>query len=78
MIFKHPTAVCMNYFSHMKFSLTLTYHFLSGAYYSFVHAFYPDAYLHNSTETIRTMVFMVENTGCKRRPLPPIRFEKED
>ena len=66
MIFHHPKKVCMTYFSHMKFSLSLSNDFLKASTKAFVHAIYPDAYITSSTDAIKNIEKKMNTVGCKK------------
>jgi hypothetical protein len=61
----HPTKVCMTYFSHLKLSLVLSYHFLQASYQAFIHALFPFWYIKSSTINCLQIKKMIDNSGCK-------------
>ena len=65
-MFKHPSKVCMNYFTHMKFSLYLSKEFAKASVGAFIHAIYPDALVTHSTDTIKKLEKDMEKIGCRK------------
>ena len=66
-MFNHPTKVCMTYFSHMKFSLYLSYTFADASIKAFIHAIYPDIYITHSTDTIQKIKSDIDKIGCRNK-----------
>ena len=66
-LFKHPNKVCMTYFTHMKFSLYLSYSFLKASFYAFCHAIYPDIFITSSTDTITLLSKQMKEIGCRKQ-----------
>ena len=63
--FNHPNSVCMSYFKHMTFSLSLSIDFAIGSLKAFVHAFLPNAYITSSTDLNKELTEKLKNSGCK-------------
>lgn len=63
--FTHPQKVCMSYFEHCCFSLSLAQTFAFGTVAAVVHAFFPNAYLTHSTDMVKDVTETLQNAGCK-------------
>ncbi len=63
-IFKHPQKVCMNYGSHMIFSLNCSYIMFIGSIKAFIHAFIPDVYIASSTKIVNKLQKLIREAGC--------------
>ena len=64
-MFKHPSDVCMSYFEHCRFSLSLFFQFAYASFAALVHAFYPDVYVTHSTDTIHSIKKQMKDVGCR-------------
>ena len=64
--FKHPQKVCMNYLSHMRFSLYLSSQFAIASVAAFCHAIYPDILITNSSDTISKLSSDMKKIGCRQ------------
>ena len=64
-MFKHPANVCMSYFSHCKFSLSLSYQFAQASIGALIHAFYPDVFVTHSTDKINKIASEMKKVGCR-------------
>tara|TARA_Y100000022_G_scaffold170160_1_gene156027 strand:- start:417 stop:617 length:201 start_codon:yes stop_codon:yes gene_type:complete len=65
-MFKHPTNVCLTYFQHMKFSLFLSFHFAKASTTAFIHAFYPDVFITDSSDTVKYLQEEMKKIGCRK------------
>ncbi len=65
MWFQHPKQVCMTYFSHFWFSLSLSFKLAIGSIKAFVHAVYPDTYITSTTDITKEITHYLETAGCK-------------
>ena len=65
-MFKHPSKVCMNYLTHMKFSLYLSKEFAKASVGAFIHAIYPDTLVTHSTDTIKKLEEDMKKIGCRK------------
>ena len=63
--FNHPNTVCMSYFTHLRFSLTMAYHMFNGSIQAIVHAFLPSYYLHSTTDTVNKIQSALAASGCR-------------
>ena len=66
-MFRHPKKVCMTYFSHMKFSLYLSYKFAIASFTAFVHAFLPDFFITSSSNTVNKVTKEMKKIGCREK-----------
>lgn len=64
--FKHPQKVCMNYLSHMRFSLYLSSQFAIASAGAFCHAIYPDILITHSSDTISKLSSDMKKIGCRQ------------
>ena len=64
-LFSHPKQVCMTYTEHMKFSLGLSLDFAKSSGAAIIHAFLPDYYVTNSSDTIKNITEKMEKVGCR-------------
>lgn len=67
---KHPTSVCMTYFSHFTLSITLSGLFVKASFQALVHAFFPFWYASASTKNARQIMKLIETSGCRTSPTP--------
>ena len=65
-MFKHPTKVCMTYFSHLKFSFYLSREFAKASVCAVIHGIYPDVLVTHSTDTINKLKKDMEDIGCRK------------
>ena len=63
-MFKHPTKVCMTYWSHFKFSMFLSKEFGKASAGAFIHAVYPDILITNSSDTLSKLEKEFQKIGC--------------
>lgn len=63
--FEHPSNVCMNYVSHFKFSMYLSYELAKASICSFIHAIYPDILITYSSEKIYELQCIINEIGCR-------------
>ncbi len=61
---KHLKNVCMPYFKHMNFSLSLSKDLLGSSAKAFVHAFFPDIYTTSTTDTVNKLQEKMSAVGC--------------
>jgi len=64
-LFRHPKAVCMTYTEHMRFSLYLSMEFAKASFCAVVHAFYPDAFVTHSSDTVARIQDAMKKIGCR-------------
>lgn len=64
-LFNHPKQVCMTYTEHMKFSLGLSLDFAKASGAAIIHAFFPDFFITNSSDTIKNIANKMEKVGCR-------------
>ena len=64
-LFMHPQQVCMTYLEHFWFSMEMSYTFGIASIQAIVHAFYPDACVHSTTDTIHTVQTRLKQVGCR-------------
>lgn len=64
-MFKHPQKVCMTYYSHLKFSLYLSFKFAEASVKALIHGLYPDIYISNSTDAVKYIQSEINKKGCR-------------
>lgn len=64
-LFEHPNNVCMTYFQHMNFSLTLSYIMFTSSCKAVVHAFIPSLFITSSSDAVNKMDYLLKNSGCR-------------
>ena len=64
--FKHPTQVCMDYFSHFTFSSFLSLKLACGSIKALIHAIYPDMYITSTSDLINEIQTDIQINGCKQ------------
>ena len=64
--FVHPNNVCMSYFKHFKFSMSMSGQFMSGSIKAFIHAIYPNAYIKSTTDTVKKITKELRKSGCDK------------
>ena len=64
--FVHPNSVCMSYFQHAKFSLTLSKDLAIGSLQAFVHALFPNYYITSTTDLTKHLIKKLKNSGCNK------------
>ena len=63
--FTHPSRVCMTYWTHFRFSMYLAKEFFLASVCAVVHAFYPDAFVTHSSDTIQKLLNDMRGVGCR-------------
>ena len=63
--FQHPKAVCMTYFQHARISMNFSYMFLKASKEAFIHAIYPDKYITSTSDTVKEITKILEESGCR-------------
>ena len=66
MWFQHPKQVCMTYFSHFWFSLSLSLKLAKGSIKAFLHAIYPDRFITSTSDITKEIMQDIESSGCKQ------------
>ena len=64
--FTHPNSVCMNYFKHMNFSMSLSKDFAIASYQAFIHAILPNYYITSSTDLSKDLIKKLKSSGCDK------------
>ena len=64
--FQHPKDVCMTYFSHFWFSLSLSLKLAKGSIKAFIHAIYPDKFITSTSDITKDIIQDIESSGCKQ------------
>tara|TARA_B100000282_G_C31728041_1_gene489447 strand:+ start:1742 stop:1951 length:210 start_codon:yes stop_codon:yes gene_type:complete len=64
--FQHPKDVCMTYFSHFWFSLSLSLKLAKGSIKAFLHAIYPDRFITSTSDITKEIMQDIESSGCKQ------------
>ena len=64
-MFKHPSNVCMNYFSHFRFSFYLSLKFAEASVKALIHSIYPDIYITHSSDTVKKLLNEINKKGCR-------------
>ena len=62
--FRHPSAVCMTYLEHARFSLGLAGSLFLASLASVVHAAWPDALVTYTSDTVRELDERMRSAGC--------------
>lgn len=62
----HPEKVCMTYYEHFKHSMKFSYMFMLASFKACIHAIIPDVYITSTTNTIKEIAEIIENSGCKQ------------
>lgn len=62
----HLKSVCMTYFQHMKFSMSLSKDFLSASAKAFIHGVYPGAFITSSTDAVEDIKNKMKIVGCDK------------
>lgn len=63
--FQHPKQVCMTYFQHARLSLNFSYIFFKASVKALIHAIYPDIYITSTSDTIKEITKILEESGCR-------------
>ena len=63
--FRHPKQVCMTYFQHARLSFNFSLIFLKASKEAFIHAFYPDKYITSTSDTVKEITKILEESGCR-------------
>jgi len=64
---KHPHSVCMNYITHLLFSLKLSCLFFKSSIEAFIHAIFPFFCITSSSKNTKHILKLLENSGCKKK-----------
>jgi hypothetical protein len=62
--FIHPNSVCMTYFQHMRFSMSISRDMLLGSYQAFIHGIFPNYYITSTTDFNKKLIKKLRNSGC--------------
>lgn len=65
--FKHPDSVCMSYFEHMLFSLSLSKDMFIGSCKALIHAIFPNIYITSSSDLTKNLNDKLERSGCTNK-----------
>lgn len=65
-MFIHPAKVCMTYYEHFKHSMKFSYMFMFASFKACIHAIIPDVYITSTTNTIKEIAEIIENSECKQ------------
>jgi hypothetical protein len=63
---RHPSQVCMTYFTHMAWSLQLCGRFACASVQALIHAFFPFWCITSSTDHVKKITMLLESSGCKK------------
>ena len=66
-LFRHPKEVCMTYWQHARLSFNFSYMFLKASKEAFIHAIYPDKYITSTTDTVKDITKILEESGCRNK-----------
>ena len=64
-MWRHPTAVCMTYLRHLRFSLHLSWRLGLMSLASLVHAFVPDVLVVYTSNEMRALGRLMQSVGCR-------------
>lgn len=64
---KHPTQVCMDYYTHLKFSFCLAKLHAYGVYICCAHAICPFWYTTSVTELNKKINDILKTSGCDKK-----------
>lgn len=64
--FVHPNRVCMSYFKHFKFSMSMSRQFMNASMKAFIHAIYPNAYITSTSDAVKKITKELRNSGCNK------------
>ena len=64
-LFNHPAEVSMSYLQHFRFSMEIAYVFWLASMKAIVHAVYPDAYIHSTSDPINYIQERLKSAGCR-------------
>jgi hypothetical protein len=67
--FTHPANVCMTYFQHFWFSMSLCKKFAAGSIKAFIHAIHPDLYITSSSDLLEDVKADMKTVGCSQHEL---------
>ena len=66
---KHPKKVCMDYVTHMRFSLNLSYNLFIASGKAFIHALIPSCYITSSSDFSEFLKNELESNGCNKKQI---------
>ena len=64
-LLRHPRSVCLTYFEHFRFSMSLARRFFVASLKAIVHAFIPCYYITSSTDIIQELQEDMKKIGCR-------------
>lgn len=64
-LFRHPTAVCMTYWQHARFSLELALSLGVASLAAVAHAVWPDAFVTHTSDTLVRLRRRMKEVGCR-------------
>lgn len=65
--FRHPTAVCMTYWQHARFSLGLALSLGVASLAVVAHAVWPDAFVTHTSDTLVRLRRRMKEVGCHEK-----------
>ena len=76
--FEHPEEVCMNYYSHLSFSLRLTKLHAYGTFVSAVHAVFPWMYTNEVSHLNQKIRTLLIDSGCQEEDISNPTKQRKD
>ena len=64
-LFDHPKEVCMTYYEHFIFSISISYKLLKGSMKAAIHAVLPNLYETSSSDLLNDLQKILMDSGCK-------------
>lgn len=63
--FHHPNSVCLNYYTHLKFSLYVARTLFIGSIKALIHSIYPDVFITSTSELLVELNNKMKKIGCR-------------
>ena len=63
--FHHPNSVCLNYYTHLNFSLYVARTLFIGSFKALIHSIYPDVFITSTSELLVELNNEMKKIGCR-------------
>ena len=65
-MFTHPKSVCLTYYQHFCFSMSVAKKLIIGSIKSFIHAIYPDIFITSTSDLLIELKNEMNEIGCRK------------
>lgn len=61
---RHPSEVCLNYYSHLKLSLNFSVKFAFASFKAFIHGFFPFLFIKSTSYMVNDIENQLKENKC--------------